>query len=135
MMRWRLAGGVASLGLHFGVLGSPVIAQPWTGNIKQPQQASTTQALDLAEHLSRIGARFYGAWTCPACVRQMELFGKQAAVLVPYVECRMPEQRPKEATACREAEVRAYPTWLLPNGQRREGVQSIDELSRWSGLD
>ena len=135
MMRWRLAGGIAGLGLHFGVLSSPVIAQQWTGNIKQPQQASTTQALNLSEHLSRIGARFYGAWTCPACVRQMELFGKQAAVLVPYVECRMPEQRPKEAAACREAEVRAYPTWLLPSGQRREGVQSISELSRWSGLD
>ena len=135
MMRWSLVGGVAALGLHFGVISSPVISQQWTGNIKQPQQASTTQALNLSEHLSRIGARFYGAWTCPACVRQMELFGKQAAVLVPYVECRMPEQRPKEATACREAEVRAYPTWLLPNGQRREGVQSIDELSRWSGLD
>ena len=135
MMRWSLAGGVAALGLHFGVLSSPVIAQQWTGNIKQPQQASTTQALNLSEHLSRIGARFYGAWTCPACVRQMELFGKQAAVLVPYVECRMPEQRPKEAAACREAEVRAYPTWLLPDGQRKEGVQSIDELSRWSGLD
>ena len=135
MMRWSLAGGIAGLGLHFGVLSSPVIAQPWAGNIKQPQQASTTQALNLSEHLSRIGARFYGAWTCPACVRQMELFGKQAAVLVPYVECRMPEQRPKEAAACREAKVRAYPTWLLPNGQRREGVQSIDELSRWSGLD
>ena len=135
MMRWSLAGGVAGLGLHFGVLSSPVIAQAWAGNIKQPQQASTMKALNLSEHLSRIGARFYGAWTCPACVRQMELFGKQAAVLVPYVECRMPEQRPKEAAACREAEVRAYPTWLLPNGQRREGVQSIDELSRWSGLD
>jgi hypothetical protein len=135
MMRWSLAGGIAGLGLHFGVLSSPVIAQQWTGNIKQPQQASTTQALNLSEHLSRIGARFYGAWTCPACVRQMELFGKQAAVLVPYVECRMPEQRPKEAAACREAEVRAYPTWLLPSGQRREGVQSISELSRWSGLD
>ena len=135
MMRWSLAGGVAALGLHFGVLSSPVIAQQWTGNSKQPQQASTTQALNLSEHLSRIGARFYGAWTCPACVRQMELFGKQAAVLVPYVECRMPEQRPKEAAACREAEVRAYPTWLLPSGQRREGVQSISELSRWSGLD
>ena len=134
-MRWSLAGWIAGLGLHFGVLSSPVIAQPWAGNIKQPQQASTTQALNLSEHLSRIGARFYGAWTCPACVRQMELFGKQAAVLVPYVECRMPEQRPKEAAACREAEVRAYPTWLLPSGQRREGVQSISELSRWSGLD
>ena len=134
-MRWSQAGSIAMIALGLGAVSPPVLAQAWTGNIKQPQQASTAKALNLSEHLSRIGARFFGAWTCPACVRQMELFGKQAAVLVPYVECRMPEQRPKEAAACREAEVRAYPTWLLPDGQRKEGVQSIDELSRWSGLD
>ena len=134
-MRWSQVGPVAALALNLGVLSPPVLTQTWTGNIKQPQQASTIKALNLSEHLSRIGASFYGALTCPACIRQMELFGKQAAVLVPYVECRMPEQRPNEAAACREAEVRAYPTWLLPDGQRKEGVQSIDALSRWSGLD
>ena len=135
MMRWSPAGSVAVIALGLGVLSPPVLAQAWSGNIKQPQQASTAKALNLSEHLSRIGARFFGAWTCPACVRQMELFGKQAAVLVPYVECRMPEQRPNEAAACREAEVRVYPTWLLTDGQRKEGVQSLDELSRWSGLN
>ena len=47
----------------------------------------------------------------------------------------MPKQRPKKVAACREAEVWAYLTWLLSDGQRREGVQSINELSLWSGLD
>ena len=47
----------------------------------------------------------------------------------------MPEERPKEAAACREAKVRAYPTWVLSDGQWREGFQSINELSRSSGLD
>ena len=134
-MRWSQAGRFAGVALGLGVLTTPALAQAPAGNIKQPQQASTAQALKLSEHLSRIGARFYGAWTCPACMHQMELFGNQAAGLVPYVECRMPVQRPMEAAACGEAKVRIYPTWLLPDGQRREGVQSIDELSRWSGLD
>ena len=48
---------------------------------------------------------------------------------------RMPEQRPKKVAACRETEVRAYPTRLLSDGQKWEGVQSINELSLWSGLD
>ena len=134
-MGWSQAGRFAAVALGLGVVATPALAQTPPSQIKQPQQPSTAQALQLSEHLSRIGARFYGAWTCPACVRQMELFGKQAAVLVPYVECRMPKKRPEEAAACREAQVRAYPTWLLPDGQRREGVQSIDELSSWSDLN
>ena len=135
MMRWSQVGRFAGVAFGLGVAATPALAQTQTSRIKQPQQPSTVQAVQLAEHLSRIGARFYGAWTCPACERQMELFGKQAAVLVPYVECRMPKQRPLEAAACREAQVRAYPTWLLPDGQRREGVQSLDGLSSWSGVD
>ena len=134
-MRWSQAGRFAGDALGLDVLTTPALAQAPAGNIKQPQQASTAQALKLSEHLSRIGARFYGAWTCPACVRNIELLGKQSAGLVPYVECRMPKQRPLEAAACREAQVRAYPTWLLPDGQRREGVQSLDELSSWSDLN
>ena len=134
-MRCCQAGSIAVLALNMGVLSPPVFAQAWSGNIKQPQQASTAEALNPSEHLSTISAQFFGAWTCPACVRQMELFGNQAAVLVPYVDCKMPEQRPNDVAACREAEVRAYPTWLLPDGQRKEGVQSIDALSHWSGLN
>ena len=134
-MRWSQAGRFVGVELGLGVVTTPALARAPDGLIKQPQHASTAQALNLSEHLSRIGAHFYGACSCPACVRQMKLLGKQAAAPVPYVGCRMPEQRPKEAAACREAEVRAYPIWLLSDGQRREGVQSINELSRWSGLD
>ena len=33
---------------------------------------------------------------------------------------------------CRSAGIRAYPTWIL--GERRlEGVQTIEQLSEWSG--
>ena len=117
------------IALGLGVLSPPVLALAWSGNIKQPQQASTAKALNLSEHLSRIGARFFGAWTCPACVRQMELFGKQAAVLVPYVECRMPEQRPNEAAACREAEVRAYPHLAVAR-RTKKGGSSVDRRTQ-----
>ena len=115
--------------------GAPVSAGPWASTIGEPLRDSSPQALELTQHLQAIGARFYGAWTCPACFKQMNLFGKQAGAEVPYVECRKPKQLPEQAEACNAAEIRAYPTWVLPDGRRKIGVQSLEALSRWSGLN
>ena len=129
--RFLLTGVVLSL----GVLAAPAPAKEWSGTIGEPLRDSTEQAIQLVEHLRSVGARFYGAWTCPACFRQMNLFGKQAGMSVPYIECRKPEQLPDQAAACETAQIRAYPTWVLPNGQRREGLQTLDALSSWTGLN
>ena len=126
-----LLAGMA-LGLSFST--TPLDAKEWSGTIGEPLRDSSEQALQLVDHLRSIGARFFGAWTCPACFRQMNLFGKQAGAEVPYVECRKPEPLPAQAEACREAGIRAYPTWVLSDGQRREGVQSLEALSTWTGL-
>ena len=115
--------------------GPPVSAAPWTSTIGEPLRDSSPQALELTQHLNAIEARFYGAWTCPACFKQMNLFGKQAGADLPYVECRKPRQLPDQAEACNAAEIRAYPTWVLPDGRRKVGVQSLEALSRWSGLN
>ena len=127
-----LATVVISAGGAIG--GAPVLAGPWPSTIGEPLRDSSPQALALTQHLKAIGARFYGAWTCPACFKQMNLFGKQAGAEVPYVECRKPKQLPEQAEACNAAEIRAYPTWVLPDGRRKIGVQSLEALSRWSGL-
>ena len=111
------------------------LAAPWTSTIGEPLRDSSPQAVELTNHLRAIGARFYGAWTCPACFKQMNLFGKQAGAELPYVECRKPKQLPKQAEACNAAEIRAYPTWVLRDGRQKVGVQSLDVLSRWSGLN
>ena len=115
--------------------GPPVSAAPWTSTIGEPLRDSSPQALELTQHLKAVEARFYGAWTCPACFKQMNLFGKQAGADLPYVECRKPKQLPDQAEACNAAEIRAYPTWVLPDGRRKVGVQSLEALSRWSGLN
>ena len=115
--------------------GPPGSAAPWASTLGEPLHDSSHQALELTQHLKAMGAKFYGAWTCPACFRQMNLFGKQAGMSVPYIECRKPEQLPDQAAACDAAQIRAYPTWVLPNGQRREGLQTLDALSSWTGLN
>ena len=132
----RIGGAMlAAIVLQITAIGTPLQAAGWKGTIGEPLRDSSDQAKTLAVHLRSIGARFYGAWTCPACFRQMNLFGKQAGLEVPYVECRKPEQLPKQAAACRDADIRAYPTWVLPDGQRREGIQSLEALSQWSGMN
>ena len=83
----------------------------------------------LARHLKRLGAVVYGAWWCPHCNTQKELFGAEAIELLPYVECDKDDAGRKR---CQAAQIRAYPTWEL-NGQRRLGVLSLEELEVWSG--
>ena len=115
--------------------GASVLAAPWASTLGEPLRDSRPQALELTQHLLAIGARFYGAWTCPACFKQMTLFGKEAGAELPYVECRKPKQLPEQAEAFNAAEIWAYPTWVLPDGLRKVGVQSLEALSLWSGLN
>ena len=115
--------------------GPPGSAAPWASTIGEPLHDSSHQALELTQHLKAMGAKFYGAWTSPACFKQMNLFGKQAGADVTYVECHKPKQLPEQAEVCNAAKIRAYPTWVLPDGRRKVGVQSLEALSRWSGLN
>jgi glutaredoxin len=91
--------------------------------------ASTKQQKELAKHLKLKGAVLYGAWWCPHCTHQKELFGFEAIELLPYVEC---DKDADGRAQCQQAQVRAYPTWEL-NGERRVGVLSLQELEIWSG--
>ena len=117
------------------VSGPPLSAVPWTSTIGEPLRDSSPQALSLTKYLKSIGANFYGAWTCPVCFKQMNLFGKQAGAEVTYVECRKPKQLAEQAEACNTAETQAYPTCVLPDGDRKVGAQSLEALSCWSGLN
>ena len=69
-----------------GAVGGPTgSATPWASTLGEPLHDSSHQALKLTQHLKAMGAKFYGAWTCPACFKQMNLFGKQAGADVIYV--------------------------------------------------
>ena len=98
--------------------GPPGSAAPWASTIGEPLHDSSNQALELTQHLKAMGAKFYGAWTCPACFKQMNLFGKQAGADVIYVECR----KPKPATPQRSG--------LIPPGFSPMGAEKW-EFSPW----
>lgn len=95
------------------------------------QSRTTASPVDgrvaLAQLLSRSGALFYGAWWCPHCSHQKELFGDKGSAFLPYVECDRDEAGRQR---CATAGVRAYPTWVI-GAERREGVLSLEELQAW----
>ena len=95
--------------------------------------AASPNATDMAVHLKTSKALYYGSWRCPACITQTKLFG-DAANKLPYVECAKPKELPIQAAACKTAEIRAYPTWILENGERREGVQTLEQLKIWTSM-
>jgi uncharacterized membrane protein len=85
----------------------------------------------LADYLRQNGAVFYGAYWCPHCQAQKQMFGA-AANKLPYVECD-PRGTNAQPGACQAAGVKAYPTWVV-NGQKVEGEVSPSDLARLSGF-
>lgn len=102
----------------------------YSGAWEKNDTVENPQIQALAEHLSKTGAKFYGASWCPHCEEQKEMFGASAHRL-PYIECSPGGRRAPQATPCRVARIRSYPTWFI-NGQRYEGTYSLRQLAQLS---
>ena len=90
-------------------------------------------AVALANHLTKTGAKFYGAYWCPHCMEQKAYFGA-AARRLPYVECSPNGKDAPVAKVCLDAGVDFYPTWFI-NGQKYDKeVLSFQKLSELSGF-
>lgn len=90
------------------------------------------EATAVAEWLTQSGAKMYGAFWCPHCADQKELFGS-AFNEVEYIECSTPDRR-SQTQVCRDADISAYPTWEFGDGTRVEDVLSLRELKEYSGF-
>lgn len=86
---------------------------------------------NLASCLSGKGFRLYGASWCPQCTKQKKLFGSTASSL-PYIEC-SPDGSKDRTQDCTRQGIKAYPTWVFPDGRRRSGVYSPQKLASLSG--
>lgn len=73
----------------------------------------------------------YGAFWCPHCHAQKQLFGQEALKLITYIECDARGQNP-QPHLCQSANIRAYPTWDI-RGEFFQGVQSLEALAELSG--
>ncbi len=108
--------------------------QSITGNIVEASDKSeTTDTVSLEEFaqcLTDKGVKLYGAFWCPHCNNQKQAF-KEGLANLTYVECALPEGG--QTQACKEAGIRAYPTWIFQNGKRVEGELSLERISQLSG--
>ncbi len=75
--------------------------------------------------------KMYGAYWCPHCAEQKEMF-ESSFQYVPYVECGVPGSR-EEATLCKDAGIKHFPTWQFADGERREGTQPLPALGTKTG--
>ena len=104
----------------------------YVGVLGRPPAVEDQFARALALHLSQRGAKMYGAYWCPHCVEQKELFGASARRL-PYVECSTGGQGSRQASACQAAGIRQYPTWII-GGQRFQEVLTLTRLAELTGF-
>ena len=88
----------------------------------------------LANHLTEIDAKMYGAYWCPHCHDQKQLFGKDAYSKIPYIECADDGKNSQTALCQSVPEITGFPTWEV-NGQFLSGSQSLQVLAEASGYD
>jgi uncharacterized membrane protein/glutaredoxin len=137
---------VGTLGVYSGI-SSPAIANSspgatvnTPGNVMPPIVSPSGEAeIALAKHLKATGAKMYGAYWCPHCHEQKELFGKDAAVEVPYNECAADGQNSQTAV-CQAIAPKVkeqtgqdfgFPTWEI-DGKFHVGIQKLEELAGYS---
>ncbi|XP_051115443.1 thiol-disulfide oxidoreductase LTO1-like [Andrographis paniculata] len=152
LKRFRLQELQSVLGLQLFIACLVVVSLTASYNVAQPgpsrladieipyfetevQTKSSPLAISLANHLRSIGAKLYGAFWCTHCHEQKEIFGREAAKLLDYIEC-FPDGASKEtkvAKACQDAKIEGFPTWII-NGQVLNGEQQLSELAAISGF-
>ncbi|MGF1461546.1 MAG: vitamin K epoxide reductase family protein [Leptolyngbyaceae cyanobacterium] len=103
------------------------------GEVGPPVSTPSGEAeIQLAEHLADVDAKMYGAWWCPHCHDQKQLFGETAVKSMPYVECAEDGQNAQTAL-CRSVDgLTGFPTWEI-RGELYVGAQSLETLADASG--
>jgi hypothetical protein len=117
----------AAIGGEIESLAPTVDMQPRVGwEIKSRSGAAE---IALAEHLTRSGAKMYGAYWCPHCYEQEQLFGKEAWKKINYVECAEDALAKPQPKVCSKAGVEGFPTWSV-DGKLDAGVKKLSQLAQ-----
>jgi len=91
---------------------------------------SGANAIALAKHLRKIGAKVYTAYWCPHCHEQKQSFGKKAVSQLDVIECDQRGVNPQRQL-CIDKKIRAYPTWEI-GGEFYEGALTLEQLANLS---
>jgi uncharacterized membrane protein len=116
---------IAILGVYNGL--SPTSTDSTTGASYQITTRSGPAELELARHLQTIGVKKYGAYWCPHCQEQKQLFGQPAFAMINYIECD-PQGKNPQPQLCQAAGITGYPTWEI-QGELYPGRLSLEKLA------
>ena len=105
---------------------------------KRVSRKSSAQAIELAKVLKEKGVTMYGAYWCPHCSRQKELFGAEAWAIMNYIECSPKGYEFKGQKVCKGVD--GYPTFKDKTGRvvNVSGERPLDFLAeqvRFSNFD
>lgn len=121
---------VMAIGLHHLSIAQSSSSRLSGGGVQGITSTSGAAEIALARHLSKSGVVMYGAYWCPHCRAQKELFGKEAVGELTYVECD-PKGKNSQWERCQKRGIQGYPTWEI-KGKLYPGVLSLEELSELS---
>src|SRR3989344_3092373 len=125
VLRYRYMDRMTKQLLFWGILGIIFITLVLYAVAKLNERPGPLNG--FASCLGEKGAGFYGAFWCPNCGQQKQMFGRSARVL-PYVECSTADGK-GQLPLCANAGVTAYPTWEFPGSERLTGIQSLQTLA------
>ncbi len=91
---------------------------------------SSANAIGLAKHLHKIGAKVYTAFWCPHCHNQKERFGEEAVKQLEVIECDSRGVKPQRQL-CIDKKIRGFPTWEI-DGKLYAGDRSLENLAELS---
>jgi uncharacterized membrane protein/glutaredoxin len=133
---------IGALGVYADVGVPSAETTPGPGQATPVTTASGPAEIGLARHLKEIGAKMYGAYWCPHCHDQKQLFGQPAFRDILYIEC-APDGQNSQTATCEQIvpTVRqqtgkdfGFPTWEI-NGKFYVGVQDLEALANASGYN
>lgn len=120
--------------LMAGDVISPYLGSAYVGSSTAGLTAEGEAAPDLvafAKALRDAGATMYGAYWCPHCLAQKELF-QDGAKFLNFVEVTDANRQPNQIAI--DQNITSYPTWVFANGSRLEGEQTLAALATKVGI-
>ncbi len=121
---WLLNNGAIALVLV-------AVIHLYSSGLFQPSASPRVQA--LVKHLNDSGVKYYGAFWCPVCQQQREVFASAADDL-PYVECHPAGRNGPVAIECVNANLPGFPTWVI-RGRQHNRLMQPEELARLTGFN
>ena len=110
-------------------VSEPEVSEP---EISQEETVVTEEAgglyAPLAKCLTQKGVRMYGAYWCPHCAEQKEMFGDDFR-FVKYFECD-PQGENSQAARCTQDKITSYPTWYFPVSGYDPGTKPLEEVAK-----